>query len=166
MSRKPKITEWNFSFLKMPITEAKEPLGFNISASENQDSKIRRQEVNEMKMSRAKDLVFSQGKGIIMTFISSFFIGKNLSLFTIFIYGYQAFSAFTSIINVNNAFKRFESPEYSLITYKFAYVILYCISFLLIMYRIYGMGLVPLNPSDWVSLIDNTVPYSEFYDMK
>ena len=51
MSRKTKNTEWNFSFLKMPITEAKEPLGFNISASENQDSKIRRQEVNEMKMS-------------------------------------------------------------------------------------------------------------------
>ena len=166
MSKKIKMTEWNFSFLKMPITDAKEPLGFNISASENQDSKIRRQEVNEMKMSRAKDLVFSQGKGIFMTFISSFFIGKNLSLFTIFIYGYQAFSAFTSIINVNNAFKRFESPEYSLITYKFAYIVLSFISFLLIMYKIYGMGLVPLNPSDWVSLIDNTVPYSEFYDMK
>ena len=166
MSRKTKNTEWNFSFLKMPITEAKEPLGFNISASENQDSKIRRQEVNEMKMSRAKDLVFSQGKGIFMTFISSFFIGKNLSLFTIFIYGYQAFSAFTSIINVNNAFKRFESPEYSLITYKFAYIVLSFISFLLIMYKIYGMGLVPLNPSDWVSLIDNSVSKSEFYDVK
>ena len=43
-------------------------------------------EVVEMKQNRAKDLTFSQAKGILMTFISSFFIGRSLSLFTIFIY--------------------------------------------------------------------------------
>ena len=33
------------------------------------------------------------------------------------------------------------------------------------MYRIYKMGLVPLNPADWVSLIDKNYPEKEIINL-
>jgi hypothetical protein len=58
-----------------------------------------------------------------------------------------------------------ESPEYSLFNYKLGYVILSIISFLFVMYRIYKMGLVPLNAADWVSLVDKNYPGKEIIDL-
>ena len=158
---------WGFSLSSMKISNnVKEPLGINfLSSNENDNAKAKRKEQNQMKINKAWDLVIGQGKGIFMTFISTFFIGSNISLFTIFIYGYYAFNTFTAIFNVNKAYKMLESPEYSLFNYKIAYVFLSMISFFFVMYRIYKMGLVPLNPADWVSLIDKNYPEKEIINL-
>lgn len=159
--------DWGFNLSVMKISNnVKEPLGFNfLSSNESDNAKAKRKEQNQMKMNKAWDLVIGQGKGIFMTFISTFFIGSNISLFTIFIYGFYAFNTFTAIFNVNKAYKMLESPEYSLFNYKLGYVILSIISFLFVMYRIYKMGLVPLNPADWVSLVDKNYPGKEIIDL-
>ena len=116
--------QWGFNLSEMKISNnVKEPLGFNFLASnENDNAKAKRKEQNQMKINKAWDLVIGQGKGIFMTFISTFFIGSNISLFTIFIYGFYAFNTFTAIFNVNKAYKMLESPEYSLFNYKLGYV--------------------------------------------
>ena len=68
-----------------------------------------------------------------------------------------AYNNLSSILNVNNVFKPFENPEYSIIQYKLVYCVIQSVSFVFILYRIYGMGLIPLNPADWIAFIDNKI---------
>ena len=149
---------WNYSFTNLESNPLPEPLGFASSTQEMVDSKQKRKDVVIMKQNRAKDLTFSQAKGILMTFISSFFIGNSLSLFTIMIYGYQLYSSLSNILNVNKAYQMFESPEFSLVGYKILYVILTSCSFGVLLYKVFRMGLIPLNAADWVGLIDIQLP--------
>lgn len=93
-----------------------------------------------------------------MTMLSFYFIGANLSLFTIFIVGLYAYNSFNSILNVNSAFKMFENHEYTILHYKLVYMAIQSVVVLFVLYRIYGMGLIPLNPADWISLIESKIP--------
>lgn len=161
-----KVDNWEFNLTKVKDVKLPDPYGADVVGGESQESKKKKKEIIEMKMNKAKDLVMGQGKSIFMTFISSFFIGRNLSLFTIFIYGFYAYNAFSSIMNVNNVFKMLENPEYSLFLHKVGYVFLSSISFLIIMYKIYGMGLIPLSPADWANILNIQLPEANIYNLK
>ena len=157
--------DWTFDITQVKTTEIKEPLGYNTSAVHVEDSKIRRQEVNKMKENKAWGLVMGQGKSIFTTFISSFFIGTNVSMFTIAIYSYNIYNALNTLFNVNKAFKMYESPEYSLFSYKVMYVILSFISIILIGYKINKMGFLPLNAADWASFAQQPIPGKEILNL-
>ena len=157
--------DWTFDITQVKTTEIKEPLGYNASAVHVEDSKIRRQEVNKMKENKAWGLVIGQGKSIFTTFISSFFIGTNVSMFTIAIYSYNIYNALNTLFNVNKAFKMYESPEYSLFSYKVMYVILSFISIILIGYKINKMGFLPLNAADWASFAQQPIPGKEILNL-
>ncbi len=157
--------DWTFDITQVKTTEIKEPLGYNASAVHVEDSKIRRQEVNKMKENKAWGLVMGQGKSIFTTFISSFFIGTNVSMFTIAIYSYNIYNALNTLFNVNKAFKMYESPEYSLFSYKVMYVILSFISIILIGYKINKMGFLPLNAADWASFAQQPIPDKEILNL-
>ena len=156
---------WDFNLTKVKDIKLPEPYGADMVGGDSTESKKKEKEIVEMKMNRARDLVIGQGKSIFMTFVSSFFIGRNLSLFTIFIYGFYAYNAFSAVLNVNSAFKMLENPENSLLMHKIGYVLLSLVSFFIIMYKIYGMGLIPLNPADWAGLLDINIPKSQIYDL-
>ena len=113
--------DWTFDITQVKTTEIKAPLGFNSSEINVEDSKARRQEINRMKENKAWGLVTGQGRSIFTTFISSFFIGTNISMFTIGIYSYNIYNAINTLLNVNKTFKPYESPEYSLFTFKVLY---------------------------------------------
>ena len=116
--------DWTFDITKVKTIEIKEPLGYNSSEINVEDSKARRQEINAMKENKAWGLVTGQARSIFTTFISTFFIGTNVSMFTIAIYSYNIYNALNSLFNINKTFKLYESPEYSLLYYKFLYLIL------------------------------------------
>ena len=118
-----------------------------------------------MKENKAWGLVMGQGRSIFTTFISSFFIGTSVSMFTIAIYSYNIYNALNTIINVNKAFKMYESPEYNLISYKILYIILSFISLLLICYRINKMGFLPLNAADWASFAEQNIPRRDILNL-
>ena len=91
-------------------------------------SKIQKQEekkeVNKMKENKVWGLVMGQGRIIFTTFISSFFIGTNISMFLIGFYSYNIYNALNTVFNVNKAFKMYEVQNivYSLIRlYMFSY---------------------------------------------
>ena len=149
--------DWTFDITQVKTTEIKAPLGFNSSEINVEDSKSRRQEINRMKENKAWGLVTGQGRSIFTTFISSFFIGTNVSMFTIGIYSYNIYNSINTLLNVNKAFKPYESPEYSLLTFKFLYLILAFIQLLLIGYKINKMGFLPMNPADWASFAQNPI---------
>ena len=153
--------DWTFDITQVKATEVKEPLGYDASPFNVEDSKSRRQEVNRMKENKAWGLVMGQGKSIITTFISSFFIGTNVSMFTIGIYSYNIYNALNTLFNVNKTFKIYESPEINLFSYKIMYIILSIISIILIGYKINKMGFLPLSAADWASFAQQTVPNRE-----
>ena len=157
--------DWTFDITQVKPTEVKEPLGFSASAFNVEDSKSRREEVNNMKINKAFGLVMGQGKNIFTTFISSFFIGSTVSMFTIAIYSYNIYNSLNTILNVNKAFKMYEGPGYSLLSYKILYVFLSLISFLLICYKINKMGFLPLNASDWASFAEQIIPRREILNL-
>ncbi len=157
--------DWTFDITQVKRTEIKEPIGYNASAFNVEDSKIRRQEVNKMKENKAWGLVMGQGKSIFTTFISSFFIGTSVSMFTIAIYSYQIYNALNTLFNVNKAFKMYESPEYSLLSYKIMYFVLSLLSLLLIGYKINKMGFLPLNAADWAAFAQNSIPNKEILNL-
>ena len=51
----------------------------------------------------------------------------------------------------------FENPEYSIVQYKIIFVAIQSVVVAAILFRIYGMGLLPLNPGDWVSMIETNI---------
>ena len=157
--------DWTFDITQVKRTEIKEPIGYNASAFNVEDSKIRRQEVNKMKENKAWGLVMGQGKSIFTTFISSFFIGTSVSMFTIAIYSYQIYNALNTLFNVNKAFKMYDSPEYSLLSYKIMYFVLSLLSLLLIGYKINKMGFLPLNAADWAAFAQNSIPNKEILNL-
>ena len=157
--------EWTYDITQVKTTEVKEPLGFSASPLNVEDSKARREEVNKMKENKAWGLVMGQGKSIFTTFISSFFIGTNVSMFTIAIYSYNIYNALNTLFNVNKAFKMYESPEYNLFSYKVMYVFLSFVSLMLICYKINKMGFLPLNAADWASFADQIIPSKEIMNL-
>jgi hypothetical protein len=60
----------------------------------------------------------------------------------------------------------FETPEYSILHYKFFYMIINSLSLMVVLWKIYGMGLIPLNPADWISIVDLTVPPVELIKLR
>ena len=157
--------EWTYDITQVKTTEVKEPLGFSASPLNVEDSKARREEVNKMKENKAWGLVMGQGKSIFTTFISSFFIGTNVSMFTIAIYSYNIYNALNTLFNVNKAFKMYESPEYNLFSYKVMYVFLSFVSLMLICYKINKMGFLPLNAADWASFAEQIIPSKEIMNL-
>ena len=149
--------DWTFDITQVKTTEVKEPLGYNSSEINVEDSKSRRNEINAMKENKAWGLVTGQGRSIFTTFISTFFIGTNVSMFTIAIYSYNIYNALNTLFNINKAFKKYESPEYSLLQYKILYFILSIIQICLIGYKINKMGFLPLNSADWSSFAQQSI---------
>ncbi len=157
--------DWTYDITQVKTIDIKEPLGFNASPLNVEDSKARREEVNKMKENKAWGLVMGQGRSIFTTFISSFFIGTNVSMFTIAIYSYNIYNALNTLFNVNKAFKMYESPEYSLFSYKVMYIFLSFVSLLLICYKINKMGFLPLNAADWAAFANQNIPNREILNL-
>ena len=157
--------DWTYDITQVKTIDIKEPLGFNASPLNVEDSKARREEVNKMKENKAWGLVMGQGRSIFTTFISSFFIGTNVSMFTIAIYSYNIYNALNTLFNVNKAFKMYESPEYSLFSYKVMYIFLSFVSLLLIFYKINKMGFLPLNAADWAAFANQNIPNREILNL-
>jgi hypothetical protein len=155
---KKSITSWDLSFFKMGSVSLPDPYGFNTNIMETIETRNRRKDVTLVKAGKARELAYGQFKSIFMTLFSLYFIGGNLSLFTIFIVGLYAYNNLSSILSVNTVFKPFENHEYSILQYKFIYVFIQSISFCFLLYRISGMGLIPLNPADWIAFIPNKIP--------
>ena len=149
--------DWTFDITQVKTTEVKEPLGYSSSEINVEDSKSRRNEINAMKENKAWGLVTGQGRSIFTTLISTFFIGTNVSMFTIAIYSYNIYNALNTLFNINKAFKMYESPEYSLLQYKILYFILSIIQICLIGYKINKMGFLPLNAADWASFAQQPI---------
>ncbi len=79
-------------------------------------------------------------------------------------YGYNSLSAILNVQNskliilINLVFKPFENQNHSILIYKILYVFINFFVFGFVIYRINNMGLLPLSPADWISVLENDIP--------
>ena len=59
----------------------------------------------------------------------------------------------------------YESPEYSLLSYKIIYVFLSSISLLITCYKVNKMGFLPLNAADWAAFAEQTISKREILNL-
>lgn len=57
------------------------------------------------------------------------------------------------------AFKQFEGKKISLLYYKFIYVGINAFVLSIGLHKLYGVGLLPFSPSDWIDLIPRQTVY-------
>ena len=56
----------------------------------------------------------------------------------------------------------FENHEHSILLYKIIFVAIQSVVLAAILYRIHGMGLLPLNPGDWISVIETNIVNNKY----
>ena len=96
-----------------------------------------------------------------MTLLSFYFVGSTLSIFSLFFVGMYGFNSLNAIFNVGNGnflnivFKPFDNPVYTTIHYKLLYCAINFVVFGAVIWRVNSMGLLPINPADWISMLQN-----------
>lgn len=80
-----------------------DPIGFTISAVETSDNKKKLKDVCLVKKNKASELANGQLKQIFVTLLSFYFIGSNLSIFTIFFIGMYSYNSLSAIFNANKS---------------------------------------------------------------
>ena len=81
-------------------------------------------------------------------------MGSSLNIFTIFFFVNALVTPIKSIFGMNQTFKNLENEHFSdFIFYKFVYIVINIGVLLFVLYKLYGIGLVPLNPSDYLDIM-------------
>ena len=79
--------------------------------------------------------------------------GSSLSIYTIMFTMSFATKPFTSIMQVQKAFKPFKHANLSLILPKLIYIVSNMAVCALAIYKFSNMGIVPVQPADWAGLL-------------
>ena len=98
-----KLTNWdiNINAFKYP-NPIPDPIGFNCSYVETTNPKAKLKEVSLFKKNIASEFAMGQAKQLFMTLLTFYFVGGNLSIFTIFFIGMYGYNSINAIFNVNN----------------------------------------------------------------
>ena len=79
--------------------------------------------------------------------------GSSLSIYTIMFTMSFATKPFTSIMQVQKAFKPYKHENLSLLLPKLIYIASNCAVCALAIYKFSNMGIVPVQPADWAGLL-------------
>ena len=125
---------------------------------ENFESTDRSLEMVEITKSRAFQAALSPGKSVFMYFIVFWMMGSNLNIFTIFFFFNAFMTPIKSILNIENTFNTLQNEYFSdFLFYKLIYVAINIGVLGFVLYKLYGIGLVPLNPSDYLDILPTEV---------
>ena len=91
----------NINSFKHPYS-IPDPIGFNCSYIETSNPKTKLKEVSLLKKNRAYEFAMGQAKQLFMTLFTFYFVGGNLSIFTIFFIGMYGYNSLNAVFNVNN----------------------------------------------------------------
>mmetsp|Transcript_5399 Transcript_5399/g.5526 ORF Transcript_5399/g.5526 Transcript_5399/m.5526 type:complete len:159 (-) Transcript_5399:81-557(-) len=149
------MNNYEFNINSVRAQTLPDPIGFSVSYAESVDHRSKISDISKVKVNKAKEVATGQLKQIFMTLLSFYFVGGNMSIFTIFFIGMYGYNSLNAILNVQNVFKPFENQTYSILQYKLLYVTINIVVFGFVIYRINNMGLLPLSPSDWVNFLDS-----------
>ena len=128
---------------------------------ENYESTDRSIEVAEMTKSRAFQAAISPGKSVFMYMFVFWMMGSNLNIFTIFFFFNAFMTPIKSILNIETTFNSLKNEHFSdFLFYKLIYLVINLGVLGFVLYKLYGIGLVPLNPSDYLDILPNQIQSS------
>ena len=111
-------------------------------------------EIAEMTKSRAFKAALSPGSSMVMYLFVFWMMGSNLNIFTIFFFFNAFMTPIRSIMNLDNTFKALKNEHFSDFGfYKLLYILVNVAVLMFVLYKLYGIGLVPLNPSDYLEIL-------------
>ena len=113
-------------------------------------------EIAEMTKSRAFKAALSPGTSIFMYLFVFWMMGSNLNIFTIFFFFNAFMTPIRSIMNMENTFNALKNEHFNdFLFYKMMYVLINIGVLMFVLYKLYGIGMVPLNPSDYLEILPN-----------
>ena len=153
---KPASFKPNNKVLAVKKSLAKAPL--LPQREENFESTDRSLEIAELTKSRAFQAALSPGKSVVMYMFVFWMMGSNLNIFTIFFFFNAFMTPIKSILNLESTFKALENEYFSdFLFYKLIYIVINLGVLGFVLYKLYGIGLVPLNPSDYLDILPNQI---------
>ena len=103
---------------------------------------------------KAWQIAISPASSIFMNFFMFWMIGNSLSIYTLFFVFTMISAQIKNLLGTNEKFREFEGFKMKEITfYKFIYFGINLIVFTFCLYKLAGIGLIPLSPSDYVDLL-------------
>ena len=107
---------------------------------------------------KAWQVAISPASSIFMNFILFYFLGGSLNIYTLIMIFTIISGQIKSIIGVSEKFKEFEIYKIKeLVFYKFIYTVINVALLGYSLMKLAGIGLLPLNPSDYFDVIPNAL---------
>ncbi|CAD8075994.1 unnamed protein product [Paramecium sonneborni] len=138
-----------------------EPVGYKKAFDDCQGQELR-EDLEKKAMAIAKG-----GFGnIFMIMFTLYMTGNMMNIFTIVIIGQFLWQAISTIAKMDQAFSLLENRGISLFFYKLIYLSAGLLQLGVVLYKLYNIGLLPLNSADWIDLVplhhqeEIVVPYS------
>ena len=97
-------------------------------------------------------------KNMAMTVFMLWMVGNTLSMWTIMMIMAFCTGPINALLNLNKAFEMFEDKKINLFMPKLTYFVLNLALFGGVLYKFASMGILPVQPSDWNSLINPKFP--------
>lgn len=151
MSQKPFKRVNLLAGLKKPELDA--PYGFTRdteaeAATSSEDKKKR-----EILLQQAWNTATAPVSGIFMNVFFFWMMGNSVHIFTLIFMFSIMYNTLKSIGNTNEVFKKYESLKDAVFFYKLIYMAVNGVVLCIGLYKLYGMGLLPLHPADYVDLV-------------
>lgn len=134
------------SELDAPFGYAKET---EVEVASSSDAKKKREILLQQSWNTATSGMSSIGMNAFMFWM----MGSGLHIFTLIFMFTMLYNSIKTISNVNMVFKKFESLKEAIWLHKLIYMGINSVPLLIGLYKLYGMGLLPLHPSDYVALV-------------
>jgi ER membrane protein complex subunit 4 len=113
----------------------------------------------QMLVNRAYEITRAQVGPLFQTaFMLYFFIGNQLSIFTIFFMASMGTGPIRNLLNMGQAFSGVTAPGANLLIPKLGYLLINLIGVAVILYKLRAMGLLPITSADWISLLPVQIP--------
>jgi Protein of unknown function (DUF1077) len=90
-----------------------------------------------------------------MTLFMMYMSGSGMNIFTLLITFQFIKQPVGSLMQVEQAFSQFKGRGIILLPYKLVYLGIHLFIFTIGLYKLYTIGLLPLNSADWIDMVPN-----------
>jgi len=118
-------------------------------------------DARSMKEKMAMETATGQGKSLMMNLFMMWMAGNSLHIFPIMMVGMAIWTPISALMNMKNAFLKFEGEDANLILAKLVYLGIHLAGVGAGVYKCSNLGLVPNKASDWL-VHEGIMPAVEF----
>jgi len=115
------------------------------------------QKTETMRARKMQEMSRGPGKQLMTNAFMMFMSGSGLHIFSIMMTGMALMAPIRGLMSTSAVFQPFENVD-GLMRAKLTFVALNCVGLVFGLYKLHTMGLIPLQSSDWISLLITKQP--------